>query len=87
VEKKVESLKESPGYPSNAKREKFHTKNKEKENDIGLEEPRRFINSKKQASNEDQNANKELKTDESRRQTESATTSNQNQNYGTEHKK
>ena len=71
----VEGQKESPGYTNNPKREKFNTKNKDKDSDFGytknkqkesdfsLEEPRRFINSKKPVNDENKNT-QEVKVEE-----------------------
>lgn len=90
---KVDTQKETPGFSSNTKREKFQYKNREnkehkekkdKENDFGLEEPRRFINSKKLVANENQNT-QETKTEEAHREVESV--NNENQHYGTEYRK
>lgn len=81
---KIENANENQGFSSNSKREKFHNKNKEKDSEFGLDEPRRFINSKKIA-NENQSLEETKGEEESHREGESV--NYEHHNYSTEYRK
>jgi len=88
---KIENTIENTGFAGNSKREKFHNKIKDKEETFGLDEPRRFINSKKIASSENPNT-EERKLEEEGVQNETEyipgeLNNNENKNYGTEYRK